>query len=141
MRYSLRVEQRPHLIVLNSTHEKIRDPIRDVQVVRASGLVAGVVAKLEKIFDIRVPRFEIHAASAFSLASLINCRDGRIQCFQPRYDAVRMTIGPADKRALRANTVVGNADTAGEFREHRDVRILFVNAFQAVLRRIEQKAR
>ena len=46
-----------------------------IQVVRAAGLVAGVVAELEKILDVRVPCLEINAARAFSLSALVDGRD------------------------------------------------------------------
>ncbi len=140
MRHDFRIEQRPHFVRFDPAHEKVGDPIRDVQVVRAAGFVAGVVAELEKIFDVGMPRFEIDAARTFSFAALVDGGDRRIEGFQPWHDAVRMSVRSADQRALRTNTVIRDADAAGEFRKHRDVGVFAIDAVEAVLRRIEQEA-
>src|ERR1035437_8794146 len=102
----------------------------------AASFVAGVVAELEKIFNIRMPRFKIDAASALALAALINGRDRRIQCLQPRHDAIRMPVCPSYQGTLRSNPVIGDADAARKLREHGDIGVLVVNAFEAVLRGI-----
>ncbi len=96
MRHDLRIEQRPRPIGFDAAHKDIRDPVREVQVVRPSGLVPRVVTQLEKIFDVGVPRFEINAACAFSFAALIYGRDRRIQSLEPGHDPIRMPIRSAN---------------------------------------------
>ena len=104
------------------------------------GVVAGVVAQLQKLLDVGVPGFEIDAAGALALAALVDRRDRRVERLQPRHDAVGMPVGAADQRAARADAVIGHADAAREFRQQRDVRVLLVDRFEVVLRRIEQIA-
>jgi hypothetical protein len=43
--------------------------------VRATCFVTGVVAELEKIFDVCMPAFEIDTARAFSFSALIDSGD------------------------------------------------------------------
>ena len=73
----LRVEQRPRPVLLDALHEQVGDPVGEVEVVRAAGLVAGVVAQLEELLDVGVPRLEVDARSALALAALVDRRDRR----------------------------------------------------------------
>ena len=112
MRHDLRIEQRPDAVCLDAFHKQIGNPVREIQVVRAAGIVAGIVAEFEKIVDVGVPRFEIDAAGTFSFAALIYGRHARIKRLQPRHDAIRMAVSATYQRPSRTNPMVGNADAA-----------------------------
>src|SRR5437868_4471571 len=98
MRHSLRVKQRPNTVGLDTFHKQIGYPICQVQIMRAAGIVAGVVAEFEKILDVGMPCFEIYTACAFSLAALIYRRDAGIESLKPRNDTIRMAICSANER-------------------------------------------
>ena len=59
-------------------HKNIWNPVSEVEIVSAFALVTGVIAKLEEIFDVRVPSLKVNAASAFAFATLVHCRHRRI---------------------------------------------------------------
>ncbi len=70
-RHVLGIEQRPRAVFLDPAHEQIRNPVGEVQVVCATGFVAGVVAQFQERFDVGMPGFEIRAGGAFATSSLI----------------------------------------------------------------------
>ena len=123
----MRVEQRPHPVLLDALHEQVGDPVGEVEVVRAARLVAGVVAQVEEVLDVGVPGLEVDAGRAFALAALVDRGDRAVEGLQPRDDAVGQTVGAADERALRPHAVIGEADAAGELRELRDVGVAVVD--------------
>ena len=84
----LRIEQRPVAVRLDALHEQVGDPVGEVEVVRAARLVAGVVAQLEELLDVGVPRLQVHAGRALALAALVHRRHRGIERLQPRHDAV-----------------------------------------------------
>ena len=98
---SVGVDQRPHLVGLDPAHELVRDPVGQVQVVRAAGVLAGVVAQLEELLDVRVPRLEVDAGRALAPAALVDRGDRRVERAQERHDAVGLAVGAADQRAAR----------------------------------------
>ncbi len=93
MRDLLRVEQRPLPVLLDALHEEVGDPVGDVQVVRATGVVAGVVAQFEEVLDVGVPRLEVHARGTLASTTLVDRGDRRVERAQPRHDAVREAVG------------------------------------------------
>lgn len=99
MAAGFRIEQTPHAVALHAFHEQIGNPIRDVEILGAAGLVARVVAELEKFFDVGVPGFEIDTARSFALATLVHCGDGGIERFDPWHDSVAVAVCPANQRA------------------------------------------
>ena len=137
---ALGVEQGPGAIGLHALHEEVRHPVGQVQVVGAPRLVAGVVAQLEELLQVRVPRLQVHAARALALAALVHRRHGRVQRLEPRDDAVAVAVGAGDERAARAHAVVGEPDAARELREHGHVGVALVDGAEVVLGRVEQEA-
>ncbi len=79
---------------------------------RAAGLVAGVVAQLEELLDVRVPRLDVHAGRALAPAALIHGRHRRVERLQPRHDAVGLAVRARDQRPTRAHAVIREADAA-----------------------------
>ena len=140
MRHALRIEQRPLPVLLDPLHEQVGDPVGDVEVVRAAGVVAGVVAQLEEVLDVGVPRLEVDARRTLAAAALVDRGDRRVERAQPRHDAVGQAVGAGDQAALGPHPVPGDADAAGELRQLGDVGVALVDALEAVLRRIEQVA-
>ena len=98
----VRVDQRPHLVGLDPAHELVRDPVGQVEVVRAAGVLAGVVAQLEELLDVGVPRLEVDAGGALAPAALVDRGDRGVERAQPRDDAVGLAVGAADQRAARS---------------------------------------
>ena len=141
LRHLVGVEQRPVGVGLDAAHELVRDPVGDVEVVRAPGVLAGVVAQLQELLDVRVPRLEVHARRALAPAALVDRGDGRVQRAQPRHDPVRVPVGAADQRAARAHPRPLHADAARELRQPRDLLVTLVDRLQLVARRVQQVAR
>ena len=141
MRHLLGIEQRPLPVVLDPAHELIGHPVRQVQVVGATGMVAGGVLQFQELLDVGVPRLEIHACSTLAPAALVHRRHRRVERLEPRHDAVRQAIGAADQRAARPHPVPAHPDAAGELRQLGDVGIAVVDAFERIGGAVEQVAR
>ena len=103
-------------------------------------LVAGVVAELEELLDVGVPRLEVDAAGALSLAALVHRGHRRVERLQPRHDPVGVSVRALDERAARADAVVREPDASRELREQRDVGVALVDVLEVVLRRVEEEA-
>ena len=71
LRHLLRVEQRPRLVRLDAAHEQIGDPVGEVDVPDPAFVVAGVVAQLQELLDVGVPRLEVDARRAESAAAVV----------------------------------------------------------------------
>ncbi len=129
----LGVEQAPLPVLLDALHEQVGDPVGDVEVVRAAGVVAGIVAQLEEVLDVGVPRLEVDARSTLAAPALVDRRDRRVERAQPRHDAIGQPVGALDEAALGAHPVPGHTDAAGELRQLGDVGVALVDALEAVL--------
>ena len=119
-------------------HEDVGYPVCDVQIVRASRFIAGVVAKLKKIFE-SVCKFPVDTARTFRFRPDSRRRQ-RNQVFShgTMPFEVRSSQVSEDPATARGGM---RTDAARKLREHGDIGRLAVNAFEAVLRGIEQKAR
>src|ERR1700730_3324795 len=140
MRYNFGIEPRPHAIFVHAAHEQIRNTVGDVKIVSPMGLVAGVVALFEELFEISVPGFEVDTTCAFTLTSLIYCDHGRIQRFQPGRNSVGFAVGGADQRSAGADPMIGDTDAPGVLRKQRYVGVLGVDSIKLIERRIQQEA-
>src|SRR5690606_16929228 len=94
-----------------------------------------------ELLDIGVPRLQVDAGRALALAALVDRRDRSIERLQPRHDAVAQAVGRPDQRTARADAGVAQADAAAELGQLGDVHVALVDAFQRILRRVEQEAR
>ena len=139
-RRDLGVEQRPGAVLLHPLHEQVGHPVREVEVVGAPGLVAGVVAQLQELLDVGVPALEVNAAGALAAAALVDRRHAGVEGLEPGHDAVALAVGAADQAAAGAHPVPGHADAAGELGQAGDVGVPLVNALQLVFWRVEQVA-
>ena len=141
LRHRVRVEQRPVLAGLHAGHEQVGDPVGQVEVVGAAGVVAGVVAQLQEVLDVGVPGLQVHAGRALALAALVDCGDRGVERPQPRHDAIGMPVGGADQRAARAHPGPAHPDAAAELGQLGDVAVAGVDRLQRVGRRVQQEAR
>ena len=107
---------------------------------RASTVIAGVLAQLQKLFDIEVPAFQIGADRALALAALVH-RHGRvIHHFQEGHHALRLAIGALDVAAQGAHARPVVAQATGELGQQRVFLDGFVDAVQIVRHRGEVAA-
>ncbi len=136
----VRVEQRPHPVGLDAAHELVGDPVGQVEVVGAPGVLAGVVAQLQELLDVRVPRFQVDAGGALAPAALVDRGDARVEGAQERHDAVGLPVGAADQRAARAHPGARDADAAGELRQVGDLAVALVDRAELVAGRVDQVA-
>ena len=136
----LGIEETPLPILFDPLHEEVGDPVGEVDVVGAAGMVAGVVAQLEELVDVGVPAFEVDAGGALAAAALVDGGDRGVEGLEPRDDAVAEAVGADDQAVLGADAVPGDTDTAGELREAGDVGVALVDALEGVLGRVEQVA-
>ena len=125
-------KERPLLIFHHPLHEQIGNPVRRVHVMGAAAIVAGVLAQLQKLFDIEVPGFQIRTDSALAFTALVN-RNGRIvDDLQEGHDPLALAISPLDVTAQRPHGSPVVAQTTGKFRQQRIFLDRLVDAVQIV---------
>ena len=135
------VDQRPLGVRLDPAHELVGDPVGEVEVVGAPGVLAGVVLELQELLDVRVPRLEVDARSALAPAALVDRGHRRVEGAQERHDAVGGAVGPADQRTARADPRERDADAAGELREPGDLLVARIDRVEVVARAVHEVAR
>ena len=109
-----RREQRPVGALHDPLHEQIGDPVRGVHVVRASAVVAGVLAQLEKLFHVEVPAFEVRAHRTLALATLIDRDGGVVDHLQERHHTLALAVRALDVAAQGAHIGPVVAQASGE---------------------------
>ena len=78
------VHPRPDPVFVHATHEQVRNPVGNIEIVSAMGLVTGVVTEFEELFEVSMPSLEVNTARALALAALVYCDDGRIERLSAR---------------------------------------------------------
>ena len=66
-------------------------------------VVTGILAKLQELFDIEVPRFQVGAYSALAFAALIDGDSRVVHDLQKGHHPLRFAIRPFDVRTQRAD--------------------------------------
>ena len=135
------VDQRPVGVGLDAPHELVGDPVGEVEVVGAPGVLTGVVTQLEELLDIGVPRLEVDAGRALAPTALVDGRDRRVEGAQERHDAVGLSVGAADERAAGADAGEADPDAAGELRQLRHLGVARVDRVEVVARAVHEVAR
>ena len=107
-------EQRPFAVFHHALHEQIGNPVRRVHVVGAAAVVAGVLAQLEKLFDVEVPGFQIGTHRALPFAALIDRHCRVVDHFQERHHALALAVSALDVATERAHRGPVVAETTGE---------------------------
>ena len=110
-------EKGPVFPGFHAFHEEVGDPVRGVEVVGAAAVVTGVDAKLQEVFDVVVPDFEVGAAGATAFAALVDGDELVVVKFEEGDDALGLAIGAFDVAAGAANGGPGAAEAAGPLRE------------------------
>ncbi|RDJ94330.1 50S ribosomal protein L2, partial [Lacticaseibacillus rhamnosus] len=64
LRHVGRGEQGPDAVRVDPAHELVRDPVREVQVVRTAGVLTGVVAQFQELLDVGVPGLQVDRRGA-----------------------------------------------------------------------------
>ena len=108
-------EESPIATGFHALHEEVGNPVGGVEVVGAAAFVTGVHPKLEEVFDVVVPNFEVGTARATAFATLVHGDELVIVQFQERDDALRFPIGTFDVAAGAAHGRPGAAKAACPF--------------------------
>ena len=106
----------------------------------AARVLAGVVAELEELLHVGVPRLEVDARGPLAAAALVDRRDRRVEGAQERHDAVGLPVGAADQRATRAHPAEGQPDAAGELRQLGHLRVARVDRVEVVAGAVHEVA-
>lgn len=83
----------------HALHEQIGDPIGGVHVVATATFVSGVLAQFHEVLDVVVPAFEVGAAGAATLATLVDGDELVVVQLEEGDDALGFTIGALDVAA------------------------------------------
>ena len=69
----IRREKRPFFIRMDALHEKIGYPVRGIHVMGSPPIIAGISAQIQKIFNIKMPCFQIGAGCPSAFARSVDC--------------------------------------------------------------------
>src|SRR3954468_18308468 len=109
----MRAEQGPFKVLLNSLHEQIGSPERVEEITSSDLLLSVVLAQIQEVKDISVPRLQVDGKGARTLiATLINITCGVIKHAKHRYEAVGCAIGAGDIGTGGTNAVDVQANAA-----------------------------
>ena len=98
-----RRKQSPAAFFHHPAHEQIGNPVSCVHVVGSAAVIARVLAQLQKLFYVQVPRFEVSTNSTFAFAALVNSHRSVVNDLQKRHYTLRLAIGTFDVRTQRTN--------------------------------------
>lgn len=88
-----RAEERPVAVLLDSAHEHVWNPERIKQVTRADLLLAVVLAQVEELEDVCVPRLNVDGKGSRSLvAALVDVARSVVVDSEHRDDTVRVAL-------------------------------------------------
>ena len=133
-------EERPVGVGVDPAHELVGDPVREVEVVGAPGVLPGVVAQLQELLDVGVPGLQVDRGRALAPAALVDGGHRGVERVEERHDAVGVPVGTADQRTPGADAGVGQADAAGVLGEPGDLVVPVVDRLQLVLGGVQQVA-
>ena len=109
----VRAEERPLAVRLDALHEEVGHPQRVEEVARARLLLAVVLAQVEEVEDVGVPRLDVHGERALPLAAALVDEARRVvEDAQHRHEPVRRAVGAGDVGARRADVRDREADAA-----------------------------
>ncbi len=80
-------EQRPVRVGLDTAQELVWHPVRGVHVVGATPVVTGVLAQVEELLDVDVPRLQVRGRRTLALAALVDRDRGVRGDLEERDDA------------------------------------------------------
>lgn len=102
----MRAHESPVSIFLDTLHEEIRDPESIEQVTSTVFFSTIVLAELEELNNISVPRLEVDGESSLTLTTtLVDVSSGIIENTEHRYETVGVSISSSDVGSLRADAM------------------------------------
>lgn len=124
IRRLVRAEQRPIPIRLHTLHtanplhqsnylqppleknsQEIRNPQRIEQIARADLFLAVVLAQVEEIKHVRVPRLDVDGECAGTLvAALVDVAGRAVVCAEHRYDTIAVAVRACNVRAVKSQS-------------------------------------
>lgn len=138
----VRAEKRPIAIGLNTLHEEIRRPESIEQVTRADLLLAVVLAEIQELKDVGVPRLQVDSKGTRALVATLVHVPGRVVVHpEHRHDAIRRPVGSSNVRAGGSNSVDVEANPTGRLGDHGTCLQGVVDALNAIFLHINQEAR
>ncbi len=102
---------------------------------RTTAVVACVFAKIQELFDIEVPGFEIGTDGALALAALIHRHSGITYHLKERHHALRLAVGALDAATERTHIGPIISQTARKLGQQRIFLQRLVDAIQIVRHR------
>lgn len=133
-------EEGPLPVGVDPAHELVRDPVREVQVVRTAGVLTGVVAQLQELLDVGVPGLQVDRGRALAPAALVHRGDRGVEGLQERDDPVGVPVRTADQRTARTDPGVRKSDATRVLRETGHLVVAVVDGVQLVQRGVEEVA-
>ena len=135
-------EEGPLAVSLDALHEQIVGPQAVEQVPGAGLLLAVVLAEVEPVEDVRVPRLEVDGECAFPLAAaLVDVPRGVVKDAKHGDDAVGGSVGAADVGRGGADVVDGQTDAAGGLGDARALLEGIVDALDGILLHGDEETR
>ncbi len=137
-----RAEHGPITVLLHALHEEVRDPERQKKFVAAVLLRDRVLAQVEEVEDVRVPRLQIHDEGTRALAStLVHVARSGVEHAEHGHQAVRSAIGATDVAAACANLVDVEANASSRFGDLSACFERVVDALDRVVLQVHEEAR
>src|ERR1041384_3782225 len=128
-------------LLAHPLHEQIGNPMREVHVVGAAAIVAGVLAQLDEFLDVDVPGLEVRARRTLALAALIDGDCRVVRDLQEGNHALARTAGALDETSQTTNVRPVVAESTAPLREERVVANGFEDVAEVVLDRREEARR
>jgi hypothetical protein len=100
--------------------------------VSTAPVVAGILAQLEKLFDVQVPGFEIGTHRPLALAPLVDRHGGVVHDLEERHHSLGLAVGPLDVGAEGPYRSPIVAEPSGVLGKQRVFLDRFVDAVQVV---------
>ena len=92
-------EQGPLAFFHHAAHEKVGNPVGGVHVVGAAAVVTRVLAQFQKLFNVKVPGFQVGANRALAFAALVDGDRCVVDHFEKWDNALRFAVGSLDVAA------------------------------------------
>lgn len=104
----MRAHESPVSISLDTLHEEVGNPESVEKITSTVLLISVVLAELEELNNISVPRFEIDSEGSLTFATaLIDVASSVIENTEHGYKSIGVAVGSSNVRALSADAMHG----------------------------------
>lgn len=132
----------PVTVLLDTLHEKIRNPEGKEKITSADFLLAVVLSQIKELKDIGVPGFQVDGKSTRTLvATLVNISGGVVEDTQHGDDTVRGTVGTSNIGTSGTDAVDVETNTTSHLGDHGTGLESVVDALNAVVLHVDQETR